>query len=141
MVMKRRRPANGQRVFRFLEPPVLPADHPASLLRKLPILPADDPCRGCGACCLHLGWPPFYRTRDRHWKRLVRERPDLVAEIERARKRADIYGEHGPCIWFDRATRRCRHYDYRPEVCRDYEPGAEDCRLARARHWIDWPWR
>ena len=32
-----------------------------------------------------------------------------------------------PCIWFDQETRRCKHYEYRPEVCRDFEVGEESC--------------
>jgi Fe-S-cluster containining protein len=42
-----------------------------------------------------------------------------------------------PCCWYDPATRRCRNYDYRPEACRDFEPGTEECGEARARHRID----
>jgi Fe-S-cluster containining protein len=39
-----------------------------------------------------------------------------------------------PCIWLDLATKRCRHYDYRPRLCRDFELGGEDCLGFRAVH-------
>lgn len=41
-----------------------------------------------------------------------------------------------PCLWFDTETKRCRHYEYRPETCRDPDvmfPGNEACRATR-RH-------
>jgi Fe-S-cluster containining protein len=108
-------------------------------LPELPVLPADDPCRGCGACCLHVGWPPFvhYGGGSGEWERLKRVRPELAEEIDRVIEEASIYGEEGPCIWFDPASRRCRHYELRPKACRDFEPGEEDCRRFRAEHGID----
>jgi Fe-S-cluster containining protein len=122
MVMIRRRPAPGQRVLPFLE---------------LPVLPADDPCRGCGACCLHLGWPPFWGPREYRWRRLRREHPGLAMEIDRVRWLAQTRGEHGPCIWFDPSTRRCRHYELRPEACREFEPGGEYCQRFRMQHGVE----
>jgi Fe-S-cluster containining protein len=123
------------------ESPVAFDEEGVTLSTELPVLPADDPCRGCGACCLHLVWPPFFRIEDREWMRLGRERPELVAEIEIDRIRRRQFGLGGeyvaPCHWYDLATRRCRHYEYRPAVCRDFEPGEEDCRCFRAEHGID----
>ena len=120
------RPAPGQRVFPFLE---------------LPLLHADDPCRGCGACCRHVGWPPHWHDiRDPYWERLVREHPELAEEIERAIVQwepAIVAGVAVPCCWYDPTTRRCRNYMYRPDACRDFEPGEEDCRRFRAEHGID----
>jgi Fe-S-cluster containining protein len=31
------------------------------------------------------------------------------------------------CLWFDVPTRRCRHYEDRPPVCREFEVGGEGC--------------
>jgi Fe-S-cluster containining protein len=108
----------------------------------LPVLPAEDPCRGCGACCLHLGWPPFLQRfagwkGEPAWNRLVKERPDLADEIVRLSKAATHNGDHGPCVWFDAETRRCRHYERRPRICRDFEPGEEDCLRFRKEYEID----
>jgi Fe-S-cluster containining protein len=111
----------------------------------LPVLPADDPCRGCGACCLHVGWPPFLRRvqgfdGEPAWNRLVRERPDLVDEIllvSQAAVDASGFGPYGPCVWFDAETRRCRHYELRGKICRDFEPGSEDCLSVRKEYKVD----
>ena len=116
-----------------------------SIDQELPVLDNNNMCRGCGACCLHLGWPPFYsRTgKDPRWRRLVKKRPDLVPEVDRA---ADAWGivvgvfSEGlaiPCVWYDESTRTCRNYEYRPDVCRDFEPGEEDCLRFRVAHRID----
>ena len=129
------------------------------MVQDLPVLPADDPCRGCGACCLHLAEPPFVRIDDPEWERLQRERPDLVAEIESdfARRHPGVTGrlsdpanrllvaawleDHdgssGPCLWYDPATRRCRHYEYRPADCREFEPGEKECLRTRKAVGID----
>jgi Fe-S-cluster containining protein len=48
--------------------------------------------------------------------------------VERTRRSDDE-----PCIWFDQETRRCKHYEYRPELCRDFEVGEEDCLRVRFR--------
>ena len=33
----------------------------------------------------------------------------------------------GPCIWLDPDSRRCRHHEYRPSVCREFEIGSQEC--------------
>lgn len=33
----------------------------------------------------------------------------------------------GPCIWLDMETRKCKHHQHRPNVCRDFETGCGDC--------------
>lgn len=83
---------------------------------ELPILTRD----GCGACCLHSGVPPF---RDHEWHNVPIE---LVADIRRFR--GDM---NGPCLWFDPETRRCRHYEFRPIGCREFEAGKMLCRMTR----------
>lgn len=35
--------------------------------------------------------------------------------------------DHIPCAWFDMATRKCRHYEHRPEVCVEFAVGSADC--------------
>jgi Fe-S-cluster containining protein len=32
-----------------------------------------------------------------------------------------------PCLWYDPQTRQCRHYEYRPQICRDFEAGNFHC--------------
>lgn len=41
-----------------------------------------------------------------------------------------------PCLWYDEASKRCKHYEHRPDVCRDPEvmsPGNPAC-LASRKH-------
>jgi Fe-S-cluster containining protein len=103
-------------------------------------LPIIESCDGCGACCMVVTRPPFYRVFDEEgeeaWERLRRERPDIMAAFladSKARKErgGPYYGT--PCIWFDEETRRCRHYEYRPLACREFPIGEEDCLDARRR--------
>lgn len=43
-----------------------------------------------------------------------------------------ITGEHdSPCIWLDEATGKCKHYEIRPDVCREFEVGNISCRMLR----------
>ena len=37
----------------------------------------------------------------------------------------------GPCIWLDLDSRRCKHHEFRPRVCRDFEIGSSGCRQWR----------
>ncbi|MFN0052640.1 MAG: YkgJ family cysteine cluster protein, partial [Planctomycetales bacterium] len=37
------------------------------------------------------------------------------------------------CLWFDPQTRKCRHHEWRPQVCRDYEMGGDECLALRRR--------
>ncbi len=36
-----------------------------------------------------------------------------------------------PCIWLDPETKLCRHYDLRPERCRDFRVGGDGCTFWR----------
>jgi Fe-S-cluster containining protein len=103
-------------------------------------LPLIDSCDGCGACCLVVTSPPFYHVfhefGEQAWEQLQRDRPDLLAEIiadneARRTNGGPFYGT--PCLWFDPETRRCRHYEYRPLACREFERGGDDCLDARRR--------
>ena len=35
------------------------------------------------------------------------------------------------CLWYDAEMKRCRHYEWRPQICRDYELGGTACLLRR----------
>ena len=35
------------------------------------------------------------------------------------------------CIWFDRQTKGCKHYEHRPDICRDFEIGSSECHTWR----------
>ena len=88
-------------------------------------------CEGCGACCLHMGVPPFDEAgveptddTDCEYEALP---PNLKTEID-AFWEASAEGIAGkPCVWLDTETRRCKHYDHRPIVCVDFKPGNPIC--------------
>ena len=103
-------------------------------------LPIVESCDGCGACCLVVTHPPFYSVFEEEgeeaWERLKRERRDLVLQIAGDHKRRRVGGEPlvgTPCLWYNPETRQCKHYDYRPLACREFDVGSEDCVDARRR--------
>ncbi|MBK1720373.1 YkgJ family cysteine cluster protein [Thiocystis violacea] len=82
-------------------------------------------CATCAAACCRLevlcltdtGVPEHFTTRD-PW-----------GGVSMARL------EDGWCAALDRDTLRCRIYDQRPLLCRDYEVGGSDCLVEREDAW------
>jgi Fe-S-cluster containining protein len=97
------------------------------LSAELPIIP-ERLCHHCGACCRHMVQPPFILDE------IDRLPLELKVEIENFRDyvRSGVPDEF-PCIWLDLGTMRCKHHEHRPDICRDYEMGGEDCRWQRAQ--------
>ena len=89
--------------------------------RRMPL--AVLSCEGCGACCESQGTPPF------SWLGDDRPPAHLVWDIEEHMYRWDD-GE--PCLWFDAMTKKCRHYEHRPNTCREFPVGGKDCVRMRA---------
>ncbi|MDC4206433.1 MAG: YkgJ family cysteine cluster protein [Candidatus Manganitrophus sp.] len=91
-------------------------------------------CDGCGACCEEQGMPPGYL-----FPALIDFLPEaLRKEIEfhqeEERRTGATRFERGlPCIWYDLETKRCRHYDYRPDICREIPVGGRSCLFWRER--------
>lgn len=88
----------------------------------------SDHCNDCGLCCMHLNSPPF-AIED--WRTL---RPELQAQIEAyldSPRYAQLNGADAPCLWLDRVTGKCIHYEDRPRVCREYPVGGAGCRAQR----------
>lgn len=44
-----------------------------------------------------------------------------------------------PCLWLDPVTRQCRHYEWRPKICRDFPMGGPACVAMRKGEGIDGP--
>jgi Fe-S-cluster containining protein len=90
-------------------------------------LPVFD-CEGCGFCCHLQSRPPFLpHELDRLPPALARSLSDDTRGPARDDSRA------GPCSWLT-LEGRCRHYDHRPAVCREFELASEDClEIRRAR--------
>lgn len=90
--------------------------------RPLPVLT----CEGCGACCTEQAALPIHLVSDRPDSLLRPVKPlpeELRAEL--AAIRADMLAndtfppDGSPCIWYDPEKRECKHYEHRPELCRD----------------------
>jgi Fe-S-cluster containining protein len=125
------------------------------MTRTLTVLDAGDPCRGCGACCTHVGTPPgfafFYprkpqdtaRCRSLAWGEdpahhdsAPPEAREILATYYAAVASGTIEDRTrhaAPCLWYDPGARRCRWHAHRPEVCREFEPGEGSCLAARDR--------
>ncbi len=110
-------------------------------MNPLPILSS---CDDCGACCLVVTEPPFRRVFDgdgeEAWNTLKRAHPALVAEIlthQAARREAGVPSHGSPCLWYDPATRKCRHHPLRPQACRAFTIASPDCLDARRRAGIE----
>jgi Fe-S-cluster containining protein len=95
---------------------------------------------------MHVGNPPGYGGRldgYGNWVWLTAsvedsERLQMMSAMlqDGLRLNADRGFSDQPCHWFDLATRRCGHYDQRPEACRMFEVGEDDCVTLRSHHGI-----
>jgi Fe-S-cluster containining protein len=117
----------------------LPSDKPQSL----PVLNCD----GCGACCMEMRSPPFilyigddgefhaYDECDEeelHW--LMTAPPQARVEyMQRVLVDEEVPSE-APCVWLDLETRRCRYYQHRPQICRDFDLGSDGCHRWRKQY-------
>ncbi len=95
-------------------------------MEPLRILPTT--CGGCGVCCLQVGVPPYTGIDGDVPPRW------LEWNVNRHCDRLDL---RLPCIWYDPRTRGCSHYEYRPQVCREFEIGSPDCLEFREMHGVD----
>lgn len=84
-------------------------------------------CKGCGACCDSQGVPPITHKLDR-----PRIPAELLAEIDASW--SERAGKQMPCLWFNVRTGECQHYEYRPEVCRQFVLAGERCMKFRREH-------
>lgn len=111
-----------------------------------------DSCDNCGACCRGQESPPGYllllhfepdldRLDDPDVVRL-REMPgearrEIEDYIERLRRGEMPYHAIWPaCLWYDPNRRSCRWHEWRPEICRDFAVGSQECREWRQEYRI-----
>lgn len=114
-------------------------------------MPGPSSCDGCGACCTYVGTPPGYaaffpvnggpvmdgfRGSEDHkrFKAMPAELRQSLRNYYRevwAGRIQDRSASDAPCLWYDEATRRCKHHEYRPDCCREFEIGGDDCRRVR----------
>lgn len=86
-------------------------------------------CDNCGACCMGQNLLPLSGNG------LDETRLPVVLQESLERIIAGPLRGHDecPCVWLDRASGLCLHYQYRPSVCRDLEVGDEDCMRIRRK--------
>lgn len=115
--------------------------------RELPVI---NNCDDCGACCTGQAALPVHLVHDDKpeyrlpgCKPLPPElRAELKATVERMLRDKSFPPDGTPCIWYDAEKKQCRHYEYRPTLCRDeVKPGDEACRRWRKSCEIDGPKR
>jgi len=90
-------------------------------------------CDGCGACC--RTFPIFASAADAAREpRIAAEGRALPAHLATERWRFQLFPLpfHETCCFLD-ATSRCMIYATRPDVCRAFPAGGEQCQTARAR--------
>ena len=89
-------------------------------------LPVLTTCEGCGGkCCSEMRTPPFTR--------IGADIPPahLLAAVDAAvMEPLDVRPELSPCLWLT-ADGKCRHYAWRPNVCRTFQRGGPACRRWR----------
>ena len=86
-----------------------------------PPLSAEITCANCSACCCRM---PVLVICDP----LVPERfvLDDASGLSFMAK-----GEDGWCVALDRNTMLCTIYEQRPQICRDFAMGGDECQQAR----------
>ncbi len=64
---------------------------------------------------------------------------DIRRDLELRKKMRSDRGwvDDVPCFWLDLATMKCRHYDHRPSICRDFDRSSEGCHTWRAEFNVD----
>ena len=72
-------------------------------------------CDNCGACCISQDLMPLLSP-------VAIKYPELIQISKSPLKTSEL-----PCVWFNRATGKCNHYEDRPPTCRDFEVGGEQC--------------
>lgn len=89
-------------------------------------------CDDCGLCCMHMRTPPFIRMHDPEWDALPGHLKDEITNYldgpRATLQDLSFIADQSPCIWLDLITGKCRHYEHRPSVCRDFQVGNESCR-------------
>lgn len=93
----------------------------------------DYACDGCGACC--RTFPIFAAGADADREpRIAREGRTLPEHVASPQWTYQLFPLpfHDGCCFLD-GDNRCTIYATRPEVCREFPAGGDQCQEARAR--------
>ena len=84
-------------------------------------------CDDCGACCATM-CSPLFPPEHIDGTELGRLPLNVRKEFEDGIKaRAETgWPDDVPCFWLT-SDLKCKHYDHRPEICRELEVGSERC--------------
>jgi Fe-S-cluster containining protein len=98
-------------------------------------------CENCGACCMEQNTPPGYLVvifNPANWPVEFGDH-DRVTQLPEEARAAIVNQGNGscPCCWLDLERMRCRWYEHRPQVCRNFVPGSEACLSWRDNYDID----
>ncbi|MFC1679744.1 YkgJ family cysteine cluster protein [Elusimicrobiota bacterium] len=88
--------------------------------------PSDNPCDNCGICCLAFSLPPFDANES------AKAPDELLREVD-AYAGSARYRKSNPCLWLDLGSRKCKHHEVRPVLCRWFEPGCPACNKLRVK--------
>lgn len=106
--------------------------------RELPTIRCED--KPCGVCCFGQAALPASWYVGLYPNLLGSLPVELQKELLLARDRivAGEFNDEMPCIWLDMQTRRCKHYEHRPELCKNaVKAGDDHCRRDRKKFGID----
>lgn len=111
-------------------------------------LPIISNCDNCGACCRTMGTPPgfalFFPPEGKCISdhalcsvdmKIIEAMPrdvwlslqDYYTRVWRGESPDRTAHDDLPCLWYDEETKRCRHHEHRPTICREFEVGEEAC--------------
>jgi Fe-S-cluster containining protein len=100
----------------------------------------SDPDSGVPLICQHLTHRQFIKKLRRLLRQETNEGvvtdaknflalPDAVQRdcLTAIRLGAGMVDDHYPCVWLDEQTRKCLHYENRPNECRIFQAGSLHC--------------
>jgi Fe-S-cluster containining protein len=91
--------------------------------------PSPTNCENCGACCentlLRIPW--MFGEDLKKIEEFCKVRGGAVIEYEGTR----FWIFPNPCPNLDAKTKKCKIYEIRPQVCKEFQVGAQDCRVCR----------
>ena len=67
----------------------------------------------------------------------VKSMPQVLKDELMAYKEAGSHDRYPECLWYDHESRKCRNYEWRPSICREFEVGSDGCLSWREQFQVD----